>query len=123
MSSEEKGKRDYTADDMFMGSEVVYFKIADGVVYNYSKDAFSECEGADKVAEAKRRFEPVAYLGDDYRHMVVPAIPATDIQCSPDSKVWLTKPQHVVGSFLWEGTLYSDFLLLQFTGLIPPPPR
>ncbi|KNC51960.1 uncharacterized protein AMSG_08206 [Thecamonas trahens ATCC 50062] len=73
------GQRLSLDEALFYGSTRVAFASTSGTVHGFEPSALSESSSPAAVASAAARTEPLGHLGPAYASLVVPAIPAPDI--------------------------------------------
>ena len=66
--------------DVFFGREAVKLTAVDGQLLPLVKESISSPGAQLHYEKARRRFKPLAELGEEYGSCVVPAIPAADLE-------------------------------------------
>ena len=66
--------------DIFFGREVVKLSMVDGEVLPYWKASITSPGSERHYEEARKRFKPLAELGEEYASCVIPAIPAATLE-------------------------------------------
>jgi len=80
----EKSEELYTEEDeLYFGSVLVYFKPIEGQAYSWTGDTFTEANGKSYKELSNKRLQTFSLNGQE---LILPAIPATDIQLSLSAK-------------------------------------
>jgi len=65
-------------EQLYYGSVFVTLEAVQGTAFSFNPYTFKEIADQHAKDDANRRVKPLSHLGDEYKHLLVPGIPATD---------------------------------------------